>query len=408
MTHGRGAALALAASAAIAVAGAVATPAARASGATAATPGRGGAASATAGSTPAVTSGGGLNGIDAVSASDVWAVGFAYAGSTYVPMAQRWNGKAWKVVATPGVSGAADAYLYGVDADSASDAWAVGYSSAGSTSSTLVDHWNGKTWQVVPSPNPSGAAGAYLYAVHAISATNVWAVGYQQPSFSTLAEHWNGKAWKIVPSPDPAGASGSWLNGVDATSASNVWAVGYWSQGLTTSTLAERWNGHAWSIVASPSPGGSGAVTALQAVRSPSPGNAWAVGYLYNGSLTAPVTEHWGGHAWKAVSSPAPSGSTATSLVAVDADAATDAWAVGDSTSAGGVTGTVAEHWNGTAWRLAASPNPAGSSDTSLTGVAAVSASDAWAVGYSWNGSVTSTVTEHWKGKKWVLVTAPS
>jgi hypothetical protein len=68
----------------------------------------------------------------------------------------------------------------------------------------------------------------------------------------------------------------------------------------------------------------------------------------------------------------------------------------------------VAEHWNGTAWRLAASPNPAGSSDASLTGVAAVSASDAWAVGYSWNGSVTSTVAEHWKGKKWVLVTAPS
>jgi hypothetical protein len=365
-------------------------------------------AGATPAATRATTSGGGFNAVDAVSASNVWAVGFAYAGSTYVPMTEHWGGKAWKVVPTPGVSGAAAAYLYGVSADSASDAWSVGYSSAGSTSSTLVEHWNGTAWTVVPSPNPGGAAGAYLYAVHAISATNVWAVGYQQPSFSTLIEHWNGKAWKIVPSPNPVGSSGSWLYGVDATTANNVWAVGYWTEGLTTSTLAERWNGTAWSVVPSPNPGGSDEVTALQAVRSQSAGNAWAVGYLYTGSVTTPVAEHWGGRAWKAVTSPAPPGSTATSLVAVDADATTDAWAVGDSTNASGVTGTVAEHWNGTAWQLVPSPDPAGSSDASLTGVAVVTGRNAWAVGYSWNGTVTSTVAEHWNGTKWLLVSAPS
>ena len=48
------------------------------------------------------------------------------------------------------------------------------------------------------------------------------------------------------------------------------------------------------------------------------------------------------------------------------------------------------------------SPNPGGSSAfNELFGVAAVSASDAWAVGSYYNGTKEKTLVERWNGKAW-------
>jgi hypothetical protein len=68
-------------------------------------------------------------------------------------------------------------------------------------------------------------------------------------------------------------------------------------------------------------------------------------------------------------------------LGAVAAVSATDAWAVGDYNQGGSVIGqTLIEHWNGTAWSVASSPN-GGSNANELHGVAAAVANDVWAVG---------------------------
>jgi len=78
----------------------------------------------------------------------------------------------------------------------------------------------------VPSPSPSSAGNA-LSGVAAISATDAWAVGYTIDKGDvkhTLIEHWNGKAWERVSSPDPGGAAE--LDGVAAAGATNIWAVG--------------------------------------------------------------------------------------------------------------------------------------------------------------------------------------
>jgi hypothetical protein len=68
--------------------------------------------------------------------------------------------------------------LYGVSADSSTDAWAVGcdYDSTTSTDSTRIMHWNGTVWSKVKSPNP-GTSGACLSGVSALSATDAWAAG---------------------------------------------------------------------------------------------------------------------------------------------------------------------------------------------------------------------------------------
>ncbi|MDQ6693868.1 MAG: hypothetical protein M3014_05525, partial [Chloroflexota bacterium] len=159
-------------------------------------------------------------------------------------------------------------------------------------------------WQIVPSPNPSTST-AELNGVAVVSTTDVWSVGTYQDSnavYRTLVEHWNGSAWSVVPSPN-VGTQGSYLNGVATVSANDVWAVGEYENG----TLIEHWNGSAWSVVPSPNPG-PGTNGRLIGVAAVSANDVWAVGSYYGGSGGADLSfiEHWNGGAWSLVSNPNP------------------------------------------------------------------------------------------------------
>src|SRR5262249_29515838 len=141
-------------------------------------------------------------------------------------LAAHYNGTKWSSVPTPNV-GPNYNTLFGV-ADSAGQAWAVGvHVDAQYQDRALIESWNGHAWNVVASPQP-GSMGALLYGASADSPSDVWAVGEQQSSdgiFQTLVEHWDGTAWSVIPSPNP-GATGNHLYGVDAVSPTDVWAVG--------------------------------------------------------------------------------------------------------------------------------------------------------------------------------------
>jgi hypothetical protein len=65
---------------------------------------------------------------------------------------------------------------------------------------TLIQHWNGNRWSVIPSPNPS-AVQDQLESVAMVSGAYGWAVGYQGRT-KTLIERWNGFTWKVVQSPN--------------------------------------------------------------------------------------------------------------------------------------------------------------------------------------------------------------
>jgi hypothetical protein len=86
-------------------------------------------------------------------------------------------------------------------------------------------HWDGTSWSIVPSPNPnlmSPIQGSQLEGIAAISAIDIWAVGFNEGS--TLTEHWDGKSWKVVNSPNPG--QSNFLAGVTALSDGTVVAVG--------------------------------------------------------------------------------------------------------------------------------------------------------------------------------------
>lgn len=64
------------------------------------------------------------------------------------------------VAAQPPSPGSSSNHLNGVTVVSPCDAWAVGsYTSSGSSrEQNLVEHWNGASWKVVPSPSRGRAA----------------------------------------------------------------------------------------------------------------------------------------------------------------------------------------------------------------------------------------------------------
>ena len=147
---------------------------------------------------------------------------------------------------------------------------------------SLIEHWDGVQWSVIPGPNP-GSSLDYLYGVAAVSSNEVWAVGkYASPNGGapTLIEQWNGKKWRQVPSPSP-GMFANVLYGVAALSSSNAWAVGeYLPTPSAAYTLTEHWNGRAWKVIPSPSPGPSHLLRAVAEV--PGTSQAWAAGFYTN------------------------------------------------------------------------------------------------------------------------------
>ncbi len=328
-----------------------------------------------------------LNAVSGATSNDVWEVGYYAFGTWKRSLIEHWNGTEWSIIPSPNTNNRLNE-LNGVAAISASDAWAVGSASSGNALDqiTLTLRWDGTTWNIIPSPSPGTLGLNILYAVDANSANDVWAVGSYTnigEFAQTLVEHWDGISWQVIPSANVAGANNE-LFGVVAFGPNNVWAVGYSGNAASGfMTLVEHWNGSTWTVVSSPSPFGD---DILHGVSGTGANDLWAVGRSRNPStfMTTGLIERWAGNTWSLVSGLNQENSA---LYGVAAVAATDAWAVGD------VTGlTLVGRWDGSSWSVFPSPNVTGR----LLAVSAITACDVWAVGQQFvEGVGFQTLNEH-------------
>ena len=107
------------------------------------------------------------------------------------------------------------------------NAWAVGFSGDDNHGKTLIEHWDGAAWTVVPSPSPGNED--ELNGVRALSSHDIWAVGESEGK--TLTERYDGSSWTVVPSPSPSPSTDptifDTLSSVHAVSANDVWAAGF-------------------------------------------------------------------------------------------------------------------------------------------------------------------------------------
>jgi hypothetical protein len=327
--------------------------------------------------------------VSARSPADVWAVGTQGSLGT-ATLIEHWDGRAWTVVQSP--NGLGDGYLSGVVAISDLDAWAVGWDQR-FPGVTLTEHWDGAQWSIVPSPNAQ-ADESVLFAVDASGPNDVWAVGHWFASnrFGTVTMHWNGAEWTLVPSLNPSPTDNE-LVGVAVVAPDDVWAVGWRTSPDSGQprTLIEHWDGAAWSVVPSPNLGGAGAQNWLSSVTAVGTDDAWAVGYRFVNGIGRTLTMHWDGTTWSIVPSPN-AGTIQDFLYGVSAAGPKDVWAVGNFYD-GSAQQTLVEHWNGSEWKLIPSPN--GSSEGSfLKGVSALGHRTIHAVGEYYSGVEERTLTE--------------
>ena len=344
-----------------------------------------------------------LAGVSCASSSDCWAVGSS-GGSG---IAEHWDGTAWTLVSLPvGATPSHDITCVG-----ASDCWAVGEYFGGPNPvgyKTRIEHWDGATWSVVSSPNgdPAQYDNNYLNGIACTSSSDCWAVGFSNNAgtgvYATLLEHWNGTTWSIVPAPSTTSAAIP--QRVACASSSDCWLSG----NLGAQTLVEHWDGNGWSVMPSQNPDVT-QINRFHGVVCISGNDCWASGeyFYFQGNAYQTLFEHWNGWSWAIAPSENPNTSLdqaiANELHSVTCVSDSDCWAVGYARNAG--YSNLIEHWDGNAWTVVGSPDIAAAS-SQLNGVTCTSALDCWAVGGS-TVPVGSTVILHWDGVSWSSVNSP-
>ncbi len=318
-----------------------------------------------------------FTGVTTVSDTDAWAVGYrngnAFTNVGAKVLIDNWNGTAWSQVTTP-TTPQNTALLTGVSASSAADAWAVGRSQNNKSSLLgLALHWNGTAWSV--STSFTAALGAFAnVGVADISPADAYATGNNSSIPRGHLAHWDGTTWSSVTVPLPPNANtNTTLDAISASGPDNVWAVGTFldSANEQFEPFSIHFNGSAWAVGPSPVSGGT-----LNALQANGPSDVWAVGTSNN----ATFIQHFNGTAWSVVPSPS-AGARATLSGVTTSNAANNVWAVGSFTPAGSTSPqTLTLNWNGTAWSVVPSPNPA-----SFDGLGAVATNPGnaivWAVG---------------------------
>ena len=316
-----------------------------------------------------------LNAVAAISQSDAWAVGYVNDNNLNESrtLTQHWNGTSWSTIKSPNPGSTPNCrdsntgnFLNAVAAVDSNDVWAVGFSfTCTALLRPMALHWNGTQWAVVPTPKLNTNDNAALNGILAFASDDVFAVGYQPAkngAVQTLIEHWDGSAWSVVPSPN-ANQTGNVLMSISGSSPTDIWAVGdKTAPGIEVRTLALHFDGTTWSVVPTPNPvGGSDLdLNVLTSVVASGPNDATAVGFTLANQTELTMAQHWNGTKWSVVQTPNRSAALGSlnTLRGVTAVSATDIYAVGffnDAASAGQDL-TLVLHFDGTRWRIISSP----------------------------------------------------
>jgi WD40 repeat protein len=395
-----------------------------------------------------------LMSVTAISADDVWAVGYHSIGSPAhvadkpvpnieAPLTMHWDGKNWRTVDIPNLDLAeVHIRLTSVSGAASNDVWAVGYyvgseglnSSADSTTlplkTALILHWNGQEWSRTMTFG-GGADPAQLNAVFALSREDVWAVGHRgvdydpyHPDKSTRSEtlilHTDGQKWRQVTSPSPAPFFNK-LYALSASSPDDVWAVGVQSDtevrggggGLAPHPLALHWDGTTWSVTpVGNSPSLDDSFKVPLGVAAASRNEVYTVGGGFGEGGSASVVTQWDGAKWAQVEVAVPKppesvGPPQDQLSGITALSKDDVWAVGSYMRYGAKpisnTSPLVMHWDGNEWSYVDAPDPSftvGANgevienirSNGLNAIAAAPNGDLWAVGSSSLTSPTDAV----------------
>lgn len=321
--------------------------------------------------------------------------------------ARRWqwpSSRSWEVTSQPHAEADAQSLNLGAVHGSLNDvavfgprlAWAVGTQPKGHGVASLVERWDGQTWShVAVPPEPGHDAG--FGSIAGSSAHDVWALGsYQKgPFFVSYADHWDGAVWTKVPLPQALSSpTGTIVQGLSVVSPTDAWASGFGNVGHP---WIVHWDGKHWRRVPCPNFSGRWATNVWDIVAF-SAANAWITGEVgeRDGSDQT-LAAHWDGSAWRRVATPNP-GRVSVTPWRMDASSPDNIYAAGFAFSGqSGRQRPFLMHYDGSMWRLVKLPPTGPLSE--FSSVSTASADDAWAVGDGPHGALAM----HWDGSSWTV-----
>jgi len=278
----------------------------------------------------------------------------------------------------------------------------------------LVERWNGSAWEVQPTPKSTGAKEDNLESVACRSASECEATGYAEVAEGkhvTLAERWNGTAWSVQSIPTKGNDSN--LVSVSCVSASECVASGFYlSSAGKQSALVELWNGKEWKILTTATLPKEDEQSWLESLSCPSSKHCTAVGAVVttlNGIVT--LAESYNGSTWTVQTTPTPEHSIEAQLSSVSCSATNACTAVGgyDNSAEKGERALI-ERYNGTSWQLQEAASPVGKpapkeSHWALTAVSCPTSGSCVTVGsYAESAAARKLLLgEEWNGTSWEL-----
>jgi streptogramin lyase len=262
---------------------------------------------------------------------------------------------------------------------------------------------SGVVWKAV-SQSITGLEEDRTYHYRLVATNSSGTVSGQDHTFATIP-------WTVQTTPTPTGTTAEtydgYLYGTSCSSSTACTAVGsYKNSSNAEVTLADRWNGTAWSVQSTPNPEG-GTENKLLGVSCASSTACIAVGYYYDKKSEAlPLTEQWSSEKWSVQSPAIPEGAKGSKLLAVSCTSSTACTAVGKyyTKEKSGIPEylMLAERWNGEKWSIQSTPNPEGATASELQSVSCTTVESCTAVGSDTNSAKKAVgLAERWNGKEW-------
>jgi hypothetical protein len=271
-----------------------------------------------------------------------------------------------------------------------------------------VAKWDGE-W--TSAPTPGGPLAFDRLTDLSVGGWGVWAVGYSaNQSFESsrsrpIAMRFDGMVWIPTPVPVLNLPDHRWY-GIDGTSGDDQWAVGEAFGVSGGRAVVWHWDATSWEREPIRR---EGQYSRLASVEAFARDDAWAVGTKFVRGNDHGYTLHWDGAAWTEMPVPAETIYQDT-LLSVSGSGPDDVWAVGYVLDVFGPTEsyqTTAVHWDGAAWSVVPTPDMS-QLNNYLFSVAAVSPTEAWAVGLWDDGHALRTLVERWDGAAWNVVPSES
>jgi hypothetical protein len=320
----------------------------------------------------------------------------------------------WTIQTTPNATGAEHSNLYDISCatTATNPCVSVGKQEAAGKSAPYAQAWNGTTWTNITASAPEGATAGELQSVdclYLLEFLGCYAAGSYTSSGVTKSLILTGSSSGLTgvqSTPNPEGASETALKGVSCRAA--CVAVGYSVKSGKKAAFALRYSESKWAIQTMPEPEGSTS-SELHGVDCPTTTFCMAVGsYTDSGGSIWAWSATWNGTTWTLRAVAKPTGSIRTVLLDVSCSTASACAGVGIYRDSGGLQTSFVARWNGTSWSHQSSANPVGSTNTVFQGVSCVASSPCVAVGDWNNGKSWQPMAQEWNGSAWVLDTTPN